>query len=80
MRLPRDVSGESLALALGAFGYTVSRQKGSHIRLTTQNHGEHHITIPNHDPLRLGTLNGILKDVADHAGLTRDEIAEVLFG
>ena len=80
MRLPRDVSGESLATALGAFGYTVSRQKGSHIRLTTQNHGEHHITIPNHDPLRLGTLNGILKDVADHAGLTRDEIAETLFG
>ena len=80
MRLPRDVSGESLATALGAFGYTVSRQKGSHIRLTTQNHGEHHITIPNHDPLRLGTLNGILKDVADHAGLTRDEIAEMLFG
>ena len=80
MRLPRDVSGESLTLALGAFGYTVSRQKGSHIRLTTQNHGEHHITIPNHDPLRLGTLNGILKDVADHAGLTRDEIAEALFG
>ena len=79
MRLPRDVSGESLATALGAFGYTVSRQKGSHIRLTTQNHGEHHITIPNHDPLRLGTLNGILKDVADHAGLTRDEIAEMLF-
>jgi predicted RNA binding protein YcfA (HicA-like mRNA interferase family) len=80
MRLPRDVSGESLATALGAFGYTVSRQKGSHIRLTTQNHGEHHITVPNHDAIRLGTLNGILKDVADHAGLTRDEIAEMLFG
>ena len=80
MRLPRDVSGESLALALGAFGYRVSRQKGSHIRLTTKNHGEHHIIVPSHDPLRLGTLNGIFKDVADHAGLTRDEIAEVLFG
>jgi predicted RNA binding protein YcfA (HicA-like mRNA interferase family) len=80
MRLPRDVSGESLATALGAFGYTVSRQKGSHIRLTTQNHGEHHITVPNHDAIRLGTLNGILKDVADHAGLPRDEIAEMLFG
>ena len=80
MRLPRDVSGESLATALGAFGYTVSRQKGSHIRLTTQNHGEHHITVPNHDAIRLGTLNGILKDVADHAGLPRDEIAETLFG
>lgn len=80
MRLPRDVSGESLAIALHALGYVVSRQKGSHVRLTTQDRGEHHVTIPNHSPLRLGTLNGILKDVAEHAGLTRDEVADKLFG
>ena len=80
MRLPRDVSGESLAIALRIFGYVVSRQKGSHVRLTTQDKGEHHVTIPNHSPLRLGTLNAILKDVAEHAGLTRDEVADTLFG
>ena len=80
MRLPRDVSGESLAIVLRIFGYAVSRQKGSHVRLTTQDKGEHHVTIPNHSPLRLGTLNAILKDVAEHAGLTRDEVADTLFG
>jgi predicted RNA binding protein YcfA (HicA-like mRNA interferase family) len=80
MRLPRDVSGESLTVALRALGYVVTRQKGSHVRLTTQANGEHHVTIPNHSPLRLGTLNEILKDVAEHAGLTRDEVADKLFG
>lgn len=80
MRLPRDVSGEALAAALSRYGYVVTRQKGSHVRLSTQEHGEHHLTIPLHDPLRVGTLNAILKDVADHNGLTRDDVAEALFG
>jgi predicted RNA binding protein YcfA (HicA-like mRNA interferase family) len=78
-RLPRDVSGADLARLLAAYGYAVTRQKGSHLRLTTQDGGEHHVTVPNHEALRAGTLNGILKDVAAHAGLTRDEVAEKLF-
>ncbi|RLS31722.1 MAG: type II toxin-antitoxin system HicA family toxin [Planctomycetota bacterium] len=80
MRLPRDVSGAALVAALSGFGYVLTRQKGSHVRLSTDAHGQHHITIPLHDPLRVGTLNAILKDVAEHAGLTRDEVAETLFG
>ena len=79
MRLPRDVSGATLVAALSGFGYVLTRQKGSHVRLSTDAHGQHHITIPLHDPLRVGTLNAILKDVAEHAGLTRDEVAETLF-
>jgi predicted RNA binding protein YcfA (HicA-like mRNA interferase family) len=79
-RLPRDVSGLEVAKLLEAFGYVVTRQKGSHIRLTTQEGGEHHVTVPNHDALRMGTLNGVLKDVAEHAGMTRDVVAERLFG
>ena len=78
-RLPRDVSGPQLARLLEVFGYAVTRQKGSHLRLTTQEGGEHHITVPNHDPLRTGTLNGILRDVAEHAGLARDIVVERLF-
>ena len=79
-RLPRDVSGSELARLLEAFGYVVTRQKGSHLRLTTQDGGEHHVTVPNHDALRTGTLNGVLKDVAEHAGVARDAVAEKLFG
>ncbi len=79
-RLPRDVSGQDLVKRLEAFGYVVTRQKGLHLRLTTPEGGEHHVTVPNHDALRAGTLNGILKDIAEHAGLTRDAVVEQLFG
>lgn len=79
MRLPRDVSGKALARALGALGYRVTRQTGSHLRLTTEEGGEHHLTIPLHDPLRLGTLSAILQDVARHFGSTRQEIEKRLF-
>lgn len=80
MRLPRNVSGEDLVKALQVYGYEATRQTGSHIRLTTRQQSEHHITIPNHDSLRVGTLSGILSDVADHLGLSRDAVAERLFG
>ena len=62
-----------------AFGYAETRQTGSHLRLTTQRNGEHHITIPRHDPLRVGTLAGILDDVAHHFSLTRQQVlAQIL--
>ena len=79
-RLPRDLSGSDLAKLLEAFGYVVTRQKGSHFRLTTQEGGEHHVTVPKHDALRTGTLNGVLKNVSEHAGVARDVIVEQLFG
>lgn len=79
MKLPRDLSGQDLAKALVRLEYEVSRQTGSHIRLTTQRDGEHHITVPAHDPIKIGTLNAILRDVAEHAGLSREELLEELF-
>ena len=79
MRLPRDLSGRDLVRALKSLGYTISRQTGSHLRLTTHQHGEHHITIPNHDALRVGTLAAILSDVANHFGITRDEVVKRVF-
>jgi hypothetical protein len=49
------------------------------MRLTTAEGGEHHVTIPLHGSLRVGTLSGILADVASHAGITRDELVKQLF-
>lgn len=80
MRLPRDVSGEEFARRLGVFGYVTTRQTGSHLRLTTATPREHHITIPRHDPLSLGTLRSIVNDVATHLEITRDELLRRLFG
>jgi predicted RNA binding protein YcfA (HicA-like mRNA interferase family) len=73
-KLPRDVSGKELAQFLIKYGYQITRQKGIHIRLTTQTNGEHHVTIPQHDALRVGTLAAILGDVATHLGISRDEL------
>lgn len=78
-KIPRDLGGEELALLLRRFGYRVTRQTGSHMRLTTQRGGEHHITIPRHKPLRVGTLNAILKDIAQHLGMEREELLRTLF-
>ena len=80
MRLPRDLSGRALARALERYGYVVTRQAGSHLRLTTQRGGEHHVTIPVHDHLRVGTLSAILSDVAAHLDRDRTELARELFG
>ena len=74
MKLPRDISGLSLAKELKALGYEITRQSGSHIRLTIAVNGEHHITIPAHDPLKIGTLASILADIARHHELSRDEL------
>lgn len=80
MKLPRDLSGRALARALEVFGYQITREHGSHLRLTTQQPGEHHLTIPDHKSLRVGTLAAILGEVAAHVQLERAEVARRLFG
>ncbi len=80
MKLPRDLSGAQLAKALARIGYSTTRQTGSHLRLTTASPSEHHVTIPVHDPLRVGTLAAILADVAAHQEISRDDLLERLFG
>jgi len=78
-KLPRDISGRQLAKALSKFGYQVTRQTESHVRLTTSTNGEHHVTIPNHDSLKVGTLSGILGEVAEHLDSPKNEIIDQLF-
>ena len=75
MRLARDLSGRALAQALEALGYQITRQTGSHLRLTTQQQGEHHVT-----PLRVGTLAGILDEVAKHFKIERAALIQQLVG
>ena len=79
MKLPRDISGNDLAKLLSRLGYEISHQTGSHIRLTTQHGGEHHITIPAHDPLGVGILSAILHNIAEHHQMNRNELLKMLF-
>ncbi len=81
MKLPRDVSGDALVRSLRRFGYEITRQTGSHIRLTSKLKSmEHHVTIPAHRQLRIGTLAEILSDVATYLDLSREELMDRLFG
>jgi predicted RNA binding protein YcfA (HicA-like mRNA interferase family) len=81
LKLPRDVSGEELVRSLRRFGYEVTRQTGSHIRVTSKLKGiEHHVTVPAHRQLKVGTLAEILSDVASYLDLTREQLRRELFG
>jgi predicted RNA binding protein YcfA (HicA-like mRNA interferase family) len=75
MKIPRDVSGIGLANTLcQRWQYTKVHQVGSHIILETSEPAHQRIAIPDHHPLRLGTLLSILRSVAQHKGVTRDAI------
>lgn len=80
MKLPRDLNGRDLVRALGKLGYTIDHQTDSHMRLTTKQPTEHHITVPAHDPIKIGTLSSILRDVGQHAQLDREALLRLLFG
>ena len=80
MKLPRDMGGEELAALLGKYGYKITRQTGSHIRLTSASKGfEHHITIPRHKLLRVGTLSSIVNEIADYLEIERQKLLKELF-
>jgi predicted RNA binding protein YcfA (HicA-like mRNA interferase family) len=79
LKLPRDLSGTELVKALDRLQYKVSHQTGSHMRLTTQLNGEHHVTIPAHDPIKIGTLNAIIRDIASHHNFEKNELIVLLF-
>jgi predicted RNA binding protein YcfA (HicA-like mRNA interferase family) len=79
MRLPRDLDAPMLIKALARLGYESVRQSGSHIRLHCKTPSPHAITIPNHAPLRVGTLSAIVAEVARHHERTRDQLLLQLF-
>jgi predicted RNA binding protein YcfA (HicA-like mRNA interferase family) len=75
MKIPRDVSGTHLANVLcRRWQYAKVHQVGSHMILETSEPTHQRIAIPDHDPVRLGTLLSILRAVAQHKGVTRDAI------
>ena len=80
MKLPRDIGGDELAKKLTKYEYRITRQTGSHIRLTSNiKDAEHHITIPRHKPLKIGTLSSILYEIASYIEMDRKALIEELF-
>ena len=80
MKLPRNVDGDELARLLKRYGYSIDHQTGSHQRLSAViNEKTHDLTIPRHKSLRVGTLHGILKDVAKHQEIPLEQVIAELF-
>ncbi len=78
MKIPRDCDAADLRRGLKKLGYEFDRQSGSHTTLTTQLNGEHHVTVPNHRPIKTGTLQGILKSVCTHHKLSLADLLHEL--
>lgn len=78
MKLPRGVSADQLLKALNSLGYRAVRQKGSHVRLQHPGPPQHSVTVPLHNPLKTGTLHGILAEVAQTRGISIETTAEEL--
>ena len=80
MKLPRNVDATRLITAFRRLGYVPTRQTGSHIRLTFDGPPAHSVTIPNHSPIKLGTLNAIPADIAVHRHIEKSASVDALFG
>ncbi len=79
MKLPRDLSGRTLAQSFCRhWGYVQVHQTGSHIILDTNTPAHQRIAIPDHKSLRIGTLHNILRSVANHKKVSRQEILDKL--
>ena len=65
------ISGMEAIRALERLGFSVVRQRGSHIVLRKDSSG---CVIPNHQELKVGTLAGILKQ----AGVSPDDFIRAL--
>lgn len=77
MKLPRDLSGADLIkLLCKHHGYQQVNQEGSHVILQTESPRHHRLSVPDHAPLRLGTLNAILRAVAAAKGIPKEEILQ----
>jgi predicted RNA binding protein YcfA (HicA-like mRNA interferase family) len=79
-KIPRNINAEQLIKKLGKYGYKIDRQVGSHIRLSTTIIAEKHsITIPAHDPLKIGTLNKILNDISLYLNISKNDLIKTIF-
>jgi predicted RNA binding protein YcfA (HicA-like mRNA interferase family) len=75
MKLPRDLSGADLIkLLCKHHDYRRVNQEGSHVILQTETPRHHRIAIPDHNPLRIGTLNSILNAVARAKAIRKEDV------
>ncbi|SEF56380.1 HicA toxin of toxin-antitoxin [Bryocella elongata] len=75
MKVPRSVNGIDFANHLiRRWHFVELRQTGSHIIVRTETPSRRTLSIPAHKPLRSGTFQDLLDDVAHHKGLSREDV------
>jgi predicted RNA binding protein YcfA (HicA-like mRNA interferase family) len=80
LKLPRDLSGRELVQLLRRYGYVAVREEGSHIRLVSSFRGTpHHITVPDHPELKIGTLRAVLRLVSEYLEMDSATLMQKLF-
>ena len=79
MKVPRDLSGAQLIKVLCRdWGYREVHQEGSHVILQTETPSHQRLSVPQHNPLRVGTLNAIVRAVATPKGVDRQPLLDSL--
>jgi predicted RNA binding protein YcfA (HicA-like mRNA interferase family) len=77
VKIPRDLSGREIVKALcKRWDYRQVHQEGSHIILQTATPSHQRLPIPDHSPVRIGTLNSILKMVSRHKGVDKQAVLD----
>jgi predicted RNA binding protein YcfA (HicA-like mRNA interferase family) len=75
VKIPRDLSGREIVKTLCKhWDYRQIHQEGSHIILQTDTPSHQRIPVPDHNPVRIGTLNSILRLVAMHKGVKKQDV------
>ena len=75
MKIPRDLSGRKIVKALCKhWDYRQVHQEGSHIIVQTDMPSHQRIPVPVRNPVRIGTLNSILRLVAAHKGVDKQAV------
>ena len=72
-KLPRNLSGQQVRMALERAGFVLRRQRGSHMILR-RDEPFARVVVPDHSPVRVGTLKRILNE----AGLTLEDFSRLL--
>jgi len=80
MKIPRNINYKKLVKSLEKYGFKITRRTGSHIRLTAEIEGKvYHLTIPAHNPIKIGTLNSILDELSKILKIQKIELIKILF-
>jgi predicted RNA binding protein YcfA (HicA-like mRNA interferase family) len=73
------VSGKQLIKMMYKLGYSIVKQRGSHIKLQKKTPaGTHSITVPQHDEIAKGTLIDILNKTSLWNQISKEELLALL--